>query len=158
MLLLPAFPAAGSARSAASLYSVSSNAPKVSEVCDLDGSKLAVRDDDREEVVRERLRAYEQQTDAGAGVFPEVRNSAAGMCTAAESSALRRAIAKGIRGGAEPDTAMRRRSGMIVRKNMAELEKMRAAGLLVWKILDKLKTHGRRGRIDATIWKWRPRR
>src|SRR6202161_2531838 len=29
---------------------------------------------------------------------------------------------------------------MIVRKNMAELEKMRAAGLLVWKILDKLKS------------------
>ena len=29
--------------------------------------------------------------------------------------------------------------GMIVRKNMAELEKMRAAGLLVWKILDTLK-------------------
>src|SRR6202049_1091167 len=28
---------------------------------------------------------------------------------------------------------------MIVRKNMAELEKMRAAGLLVWQILDKLK-------------------
>jgi len=28
---------------------------------------------------------------------------------------------------------------MIVRKNMAELEKMRAAGLLVWKILDKLR-------------------
>ncbi len=28
---------------------------------------------------------------------------------------------------------------MIVRKNMAELEKMRAAGLLVWKILDTLK-------------------
>jgi methionyl aminopeptidase len=28
---------------------------------------------------------------------------------------------------------------MIVRKNMAELEKMRAAGLLVWKVLDTLK-------------------
>ena len=28
---------------------------------------------------------------------------------------------------------------MIVRKNMAELEKMRAAGLLVWKILDTLR-------------------
>ena len=27
---------------------------------------------------------------------------------------------------------------MIVRKNMAELEKMRASGLLVWKILDTL--------------------
>jgi methionine aminopeptidase len=28
---------------------------------------------------------------------------------------------------------------MIVRKNMAELEKMRAAGLLVWNVLDTLK-------------------
>jgi methionyl aminopeptidase len=28
---------------------------------------------------------------------------------------------------------------MIVRKNMAELEKMRAAGLLVWKILEELR-------------------
>ena len=42
---------------------------------------------------------------------------------------------------------------MIVRKNMAELEKMRAAGLLVWKILDKLKSHGRRRRDHAMIWK-----
>ena len=33
------------------LYSLSSNSPEVSEVCDLDGSKLVVRDDDREEVV-----------------------------------------------------------------------------------------------------------
>ena len=35
---------------------------------------------------------------------------------------------------------------MIVRKNMAELEKMRAAGLLVWKILDTLKNMVARGR------------
>ena len=45
-----------------SLYGVTSNAPKTPGTCDLDGAKLAVRDDDREEVVRERLRAYEQQT------------------------------------------------------------------------------------------------
>lgn len=44
------------------LYSVTSNAPSVSEVCDYDGSKLVVRDDDRPEVVGERLRAYERQT------------------------------------------------------------------------------------------------
>lgn len=44
------------------LYSVTSNAPTVSEVCDYDGSKLVIRDDDRPEVVRERLRAYERQT------------------------------------------------------------------------------------------------
>jgi len=34
---------------------------------------------------------------------------------------------------------------MIVRKNMAELEKMRAAGLLVWKILDTLRQMVREG-------------
>lgn len=44
------------------LYSVTSNAPTVSEVCDYDGSKLLVRNDDRPEVVGERLRAYERQT------------------------------------------------------------------------------------------------
>ena len=44
------------------LYSLSPNAPTVSEVCDYDGSKLVVRDDDREEVVTERLRAYDRQT------------------------------------------------------------------------------------------------
>jgi len=44
------------------LYSVTSNAPTVSEVCDYDGSKLEVRDDDRPEVVGERLRSYERQT------------------------------------------------------------------------------------------------
>ncbi len=42
---------------------------------------------------------------------------------------------------------------MIVRKNLAELEKMRAAGLLVWKILDTLRRMVGEGVIDATIWK-----
>ena len=45
-----------------SLYGVTSSAPRISGVCDKDGTNLVVRDDDREEVVRERLRAYEQQT------------------------------------------------------------------------------------------------
>ena len=44
------------------LYSVTSSGPSTSEVCDYDGSKLVVREDDREEAVRERLRAYETQT------------------------------------------------------------------------------------------------
>lgn len=44
------------------LTSVRSNAPTDSEVCDYDGSKLQIRDDDRPEVVRERLRAYDAQT------------------------------------------------------------------------------------------------
>src|SRR5262249_6547887 len=48
--------------SCGTLYSVTSNAPTVSEVCDYCGSKLEIREDDREEVVRERMRAYERQT------------------------------------------------------------------------------------------------
>lgn len=44
------------------LYSLSPNSPVVSEVCDYDGSRLIVRDDDREEVVVQRLKAYDLQT------------------------------------------------------------------------------------------------
>jgi adenylate kinase len=44
------------------LYSLSSNSPAVSEVCDYDGSKLLVRDDDREKVVVERLKRYDLET------------------------------------------------------------------------------------------------
>jgi adenylate kinase len=44
------------------LYSVSSKQLTISEACDYDGSRLFIRDDDREEVVRERLKAYDSQT------------------------------------------------------------------------------------------------
>ncbi len=45
------------------LYSVTPNVQAASEVCDYDGTKLVVREDDREDVVRARLLAYEQQTE-----------------------------------------------------------------------------------------------
>ncbi len=44
------------------LYNDISKPPKVPGVCDLDGAKLVVRADDREEVIRQRLEAYENQT------------------------------------------------------------------------------------------------
>jgi adenylate kinase len=44
------------------LYNLATKAPKVDELCDLDGEKLIVRDDDREDVIRQRLSAYERQT------------------------------------------------------------------------------------------------
>ncbi len=44
------------------LYNVSFHPPRVDELCDLDGGKLVVRDDDREAVIRERLDAYDRQT------------------------------------------------------------------------------------------------
>ncbi len=44
------------------LYSLNTNPPKVPGICDLDGAALVTREDDREEVIRERLRAYDLQT------------------------------------------------------------------------------------------------
>lgn len=54
------------------LYSLSSNSPVVSEVCDYDGSRLFVRNDDREEIVVQRLKAYDEQT---APVLEFLRNA-----------------------------------------------------------------------------------
>jgi adenylate kinase len=44
------------------IYNVHFQPPRVDELCDLDGSKLVQRNDDREEVIRGRLSAYEVQT------------------------------------------------------------------------------------------------
>jgi adenylate kinase len=44
------------------IYNVHLQPPRVDELCDVDGAKLLIRNDDREEVIRERLQAYERQT------------------------------------------------------------------------------------------------
>jgi len=44
------------------LYSLKTNPPKVEGVCDLDGTALITREDDRETVIQERLREYDSLT------------------------------------------------------------------------------------------------
>jgi len=44
------------------LYNLVLKPPKRNNVCDLDGETLVVRDDDSQQVIRERLDAYERQT------------------------------------------------------------------------------------------------
>jgi adenylate kinase len=44
------------------IYNVYSQPPRVADRCDVDGSKLVTRKDDSEEVIAERLKAYERQT------------------------------------------------------------------------------------------------
>ena len=44
------------------LYNVYDRPPQAAGICDYDGGELVQRPDDREEVIRERLHAYEQQT------------------------------------------------------------------------------------------------
>ena len=44
------------------IYNVHSRPPRVDELCDLDDTKLVLRDDDRAEIIAGRLAAYEAQT------------------------------------------------------------------------------------------------
>ena len=44
------------------LYNIHFQPPRIDELCDLDGSRLITRNDDREEVISGRLGAYEVQT------------------------------------------------------------------------------------------------
>jgi adenylate kinase len=44
------------------IYNVFAKPPRVDNVCDNDGSPLQIRLDDREEVIRERVQAYEKET------------------------------------------------------------------------------------------------
>ena len=48
--------------SCGTLYNLSTNPPKVDEICDLDGTGLVTRPDDSEPVIRQRLEEYEFQT------------------------------------------------------------------------------------------------
>jgi len=53
------------------IYNVHLQPPRVDELCDIDASRLVTRNDDREEVIRERLLAYEQQTRPVANYYGE---------------------------------------------------------------------------------------
>jgi adenylate kinase len=53
------------------IYNVHLQPPKVDELCDVDGTQLVIRDDDREEVIRERLNAYAQQTQPVADYYQQ---------------------------------------------------------------------------------------
>ncbi len=44
------------------LYSLKTNPPRTSGICDLEGATLITREDDRESVIRERLEQYDSQT------------------------------------------------------------------------------------------------
>jgi adenylate kinase len=44
------------------IYSLTSNPPKIAGKCDREGADLVTREDDKESVIRERLREYDSQT------------------------------------------------------------------------------------------------
>lgn len=44
------------------IYNLQSQPPRVAGICDADGAELLTREDDREEVIRQRLKAYQELT------------------------------------------------------------------------------------------------
>jgi adenylate kinase len=67
------------------IYNAILQPPRVAGVCDKDGAALITRDDDREEVVRRRLRAYDELTGPILKWFgPSVVRSVDGTRTADE--------------------------------------------------------------------------
>src|SRR3972149_1226200 len=50
-------------RASGHIYNAATNPPKTPGICDIDGSRLYSRDDDRAETVRHRLQVYHEQTE-----------------------------------------------------------------------------------------------
>ena len=100
-----------------------------------------------EQVIRERLEAYERQTRPVLDYLPDDagRGCSRWMAATIRPSVWREDL---------PGDGKR----MIVRKTAAELEKMRRSGLLVWQILQKLKEIGGGRGHHAWTSKWPPRR
>jgi adenylate kinase len=53
------------------VYHVETNPPKHEGVCDIDGSKLVQRDDDKPETVQNRLRVYHENTEPLVGYYQD---------------------------------------------------------------------------------------
>ena len=51
------------------VFHVDFDPPKEPDVCDIDGSRLQVRDDDKPEVIRHRLEQYEEKTEPLVGYY-----------------------------------------------------------------------------------------
>jgi adenylate kinase len=72
------------------IYNIYDHRPKVEGRCDFDGGELIQRDDDKSEVVRERLAAYNRQTKPlveyyrSQGMLDEI-DAAAGMAAVTDS-------------------------------------------------------------------------
>lgn len=93
------------------IYSLTSNPPKVAGQCDLDGSALVTREDDKESVIRERLREYDSQT---LPILTFFKNAGVSMfeMNSGEDSPVRvsekiRAALLGLHGSSAPQESIR---------------------------------------------------
>ena len=114
------------------IYNVYFQPPRVAELCDVDGSKLVTRNDDREEVIRERLTAYELQTRPVAEYYEHKGR----LVSVNGDLPVDEVTGQIFRDRCHGPTSI----GMaIVCKSAAEIEKMRRSGRIVREVLDHVR-------------------
>ncbi len=75
------------------IYNLQSQPPRVAGICDADGTELLTREDDREEVIRQRLKAYQELTGPVLEWFKNhVRTVDGSLAPAQVSQAVERAV------------------------------------------------------------------
>ena len=108
------------------IYNVYFQPPRVDELCDVDGTKLVTRKDDREEVIRERLKAYELQTRPVADYYQRKGR----LISVNGDLPVDEVTDADFQGYRRPSRLLAQ--GMaIVCKSAAEIEKMRRSGRIV---------------------------
>ena len=128
-------------------YHVEFNPPKHADRCDLDGSRLVQRDDDKDEVVKHRLEEYHAKTEPLIGYYEEqgiLRRIDGSRSSDQVSDQIRATLAV----ARFEEQVITEREQMIIRKTPAEIESMAAAGQVVARCLDMLRSKCRAGRHD----------
>ena len=125
-------------------YHVEFDPPKHDDVCDQDGSRLVQRDDDKPEVVENRLHVYHEQTEPVIDYYDE-------------KGILRRV--DGTRGPAEVHDHIRaviatlrlEEDVVIIKKTPEQIERMAAAGAILVKTMNLLAGKIRPGVTTADL-------
>jgi len=127
------------------VFHVEFNPPKQEGVCDVDGSELVVRDDDKPEVIRHRLEQYHAKTAPliehydSQSLLRQIDGAASPDAVADE---IQRTLATLRLEAAREGTSVYK---MIIRKTPEQVDKMAAAGEILVRCLHMLKAKARPG-------------
>ena len=133
------------------VFHVEFDPPEQEGVCDIDGSALIVRDDDKPEVIRNRLETYHEKTEPLVDYYDQ-----RSLLRRIDGAASPDEVADEIRrdpGDAAAGAATRRSSvyRMIIRKTPEQVEQMAAAGEILVRCLKMLAAKARPGVTTAEL-------
>ena len=129
------------------VYHVEFNPPKVEGVCDIDGSPLIVRDDDKPDVIRKRLATYHEKTEPLVAYYDGQGRPRTGRRRARAGRGHGRAARHPRRGRLLVVAAPRSSNvhPMIIRKTPEQVDQMAAAGDILVRTMKVLKSKARPG-------------